>query len=284
MMKCTLLILCLILLAGCSSFYYHPDQKTLKQANIYMINGQTLEDQSQYLNALNTYKEAYQRYTLIDQLEGKAHAMLSLTREYYKLGDMRNFNIWRDSVSTLINLKLPKMKDQLNLLDIEISFRSEDYNKVIELSKGYQSKSLLGASEICSYRLLSKAKLNINYSAEKSFLTGQTGKLAKLYKKHKLEEPSVLAFGYYSIGYVYILQSNYKKALNLLSKAYRIDQSEENYSDIADDIYLIGFTYEKLNQPQLARNSYSRALEISKQMDDQEMQDKILSRMKNLTR
>jgi tetratricopeptide (TPR) repeat protein len=271
-------------LVSCSSFYYHPEQKTLKQANIFMENGQTLDREAQHLNALNTYLEAYRRYSLIDQLDGKAAAMLSLTREYYKMGDISNFNLWRDSVSTLINLKLPKMKPQLNLLDVEISFRNQDYAQVIQLSKGYQHKPLRSATEICSYRLLAKAKSGLNFNSEKSFVQTKAKKLSGIYRKHKLEEPSILAFAYYSIGYVYILQTHYKQALNFINKAYKIDQSEEHYSDIADDVYLMGYVYEQLKEPQLARDSYARALEIGIQTNDQEIQDRINTRLKILNR
>jgi tetratricopeptide (TPR) repeat protein len=283
-MKYFFIVISLIVLAGCSSFYYHPDQKTLKQANIFMKNGVTLESDAQYLNALNTYMEAYKRYALIDQLDGKAQAMLSLAREYYRLGDMRNFNLWRDSVTTLINLNLPNMKDHLNLLDIEINFRNQDYSKVITLTKGFQVKPLRIASEYCSYRMLSKAKLNINYLTEKTYLTVESDKLSKLYKKHKLEEPSILAFAYYSIGYVEILQTHYKRALRILNKAYKIDQSEEHYSDIADDVYLMGFIYEQLKQTELAQDYYTRALEIGIQINDEELRNRINIRRKNLTR
>ncbi len=281
-MKLLLAVSCFFILIGCSSFYYHPDRRTLLQANIFMKNGQTLDNQAQYSNALYTYFEAYQRYSLIDQLDGKALAMLALTREYYRLGDMRNFDLWRDSVSTLIKLNIPKMEDQLKLLDIEINFRNSDYAKVIELTKGYQNKQILTATEFCSYRLISKTKLNTSLKIEKDFLLEQIQKLSKQYHKHKLDEPSKLAFAYYSIGYSYILQTQFKKALGMLLEAYKIDQSEENFSNITSDLYLIGFTYEQLKQLELAQDYYTRGLNIAIQITDKELQDKINDRLKNL--
>ncbi|HNX01337.1 MAG TPA: hypothetical protein PKK33_08235 [Candidatus Cloacimonadota bacterium] len=282
MMKYTYMIIVALVLTGCSSFYYQPDQKMLKQANIFMQNGQTLEEDSQYLNALNTYMEAYKRYSLIDKLDGKAQAMLSLSREYYRLGDMKNFNTWRDSVTTLINLKLPQLKDQLNVLDIEINFRNGNYEKVIELSKKYNSKDYKAGTEMCSYRLISKTKLNLTVGSESFYLKRDISKLSKLYKKHKLDDPSILAYAYYSLGYFYTNQTKYTKAFGYLNKAYAIDQSEEHYSDIADDVYLMGFIYEKRNQIELARNSYMRALEIGTQTKDQELISRVNQRLNHL--
>lgn len=282
MMKYILFISTALLLMGCSSFYYHPDQKTLKQANIFMQNGKVLEQETQYLNALNTYMEAYRKFTLIDKLDGKAYAMLSLAREYYRLGDMNNYNLWRDSVSTLIELKLPYMKDQIDLLDLEIQFKNRNYEKVIELSQEYKSKNFRTGTEICSYRLIAKSKMNQGTGSEKFYLRSSTGKLAKLYKKHKLEEPSILAFAYYSMGYMYTTQALYRKALQYFQKAYAIDQSEEHYTDIADDVYMMGFIYEKQMLYDLARNSYARALDIGKQTQDEEIIQRVTERLNNL--
>jgi len=115
-----------------------------------------------------------------------------------------------------------------------------------------------------------------NHKAQISILSTQANKAMNNYMKKKFNDITAISFAFYSLGYVSYQKNNadgYKDAIKYFNKAYEADRIDQNYNNLAADLYYIGLSYYNLNEYEKAGWHLQRSANIYKQLLSQNKHD-----------
>jgi tetratricopeptide (TPR) repeat protein len=229
------------------------------------------QKRQEFSRALVFFKEAYDYFTRIDDVEGKIEAGLAAARQCFYLGSTEGTEKWLDRISGLIDTFLPHMAASRAVLLAEMAFEEKNYAAVVDIAAGTITTNIEWKTELLCSAMISKLKLDQDYRPLFQQVEATLPVLQKQFDKRKLRDPGVLSLAYYNLGYVYTVEKNWQTALLHFEKARTVDSQTDNARGLANDLYSIGRCCEKLNRSKMARSVYRRAAEIFTLLKDKTM-------------
>ncbi|MBN8704907.1 MAG: hypothetical protein J0L62_03465 [Bacteroidetes bacterium] len=264
-----LLILLVILAAACSSVPENLKKPTesVRSARDQMQKGIRASLQENHEQAIQHFQTAYGYYTQVDEIKGKIRSCLAVARQYLlvKKGDLAE--PWVNNAKNLITLYQPELQSSLLLLQVEQLFISGQSDSVIKLTDLKFEASPEISGQIWAYRLLSRDRLRQEFEDELEELESAVDDMTDLKDDNELEDPYAYSYCSYLTGWAYYANTDFKKALLFYNQAYQTDRELENLRGLADDVFGIAQTNERLKAIPEAIAGYYRATEMYRQAD-----------------
>jgi tetratricopeptide (TPR) repeat protein len=260
------LILPAILLAGCSKIVRRPPTDNMRQAADYVRTARQWESKQDWRMALQLYTLAWNQYVLSNRSTGKFAMAVSIARQNRRLGDEEGYRQWLDTARGMSDSKHPAWEASVLLLQVETAVSYGNYEQTISLTEHLPAKPEPLIAELLSYRVQADVRLGRDPDDDLSRLSSLMGNLERSLRKGKLDDPSILSYAYYAIGYAYLDQNRPEKALESFQKAYRIDQDYEQFASLADDLLMMGRCDHKLQKPDSAQRMLRDAGLIYRQL------------------
>lgn len=263
-------LITMLLLANCSSL---PDiRKDKAQAT---VEGEILLKRSRQLAMQNrnehAYQEAtraYEKFTLSDDVRGKVLTCLDLARLCRKLGKPDDSKAWQDKSHRLAVVFEPSLLPNWQLLKTEFFFAEARYDSVLSytgVTDDTEGKEETVA-HLTAYRILAGLQLpsydQKSLKRDTDALAKQVSQLEDKYEDYKLDDPYVMSFAEYTLGYAATKQQSWIKAAAWFEKALAIDRQFGNYRGTADNLFGLGVSTERRQQPELAQGYFERARDI----------------------
>ncbi|MBN2017976.1 MAG: hypothetical protein JW794_07615 [Candidatus Cloacimonetes bacterium] len=281
-MKKIILFIGLFGLLACSSLPKYVELQSTKDANEITKRAQKVEADGKYFQAQLLFEKAYDLYSSVDNLKGIIISGLSVARQYYYLDNMEQYDDWYMKMSVIAHNDAPDLIPLLYLLQMEVAFDKEEYGRVITLSLAVETNQKEMQTELLSYRLLALLKTEQPYNQEFDKVKRNIPALRSMFKKNKLDDPKIIPYAAYTLGYALSKEKQWIKAIEFFEIAHEYDQLIENTGGLADDVYAIGVAYENLMDAEMALSCYIRARDMYVIIDDEEMSAVAEARIKNI--
>jgi len=270
-MKRIIILLGIVLLFGCSTLPDYIESQSVMDANDTMQRAQDAEAEGLYTQALHLYENAYDLYSSVDNIKGIIISGIAIARQYYYLGDMEDFQQWITKMDTIIESECSNLLVLKVLLMMEVAFDQEDYSQVLVLSDLTETDNKEYNIEVQCYRLLSLLKTDQTYEVEFEMIDKKLGSLKRMFNKNKLNDPKIVSYAAYTLGYALSRQEKWLDAIEYFEEAHHYDQLIENESGLADDVYAMGICYQNLGDKEKALSAFIRAKEMYENLLDEEM-------------
>lgn len=252
-----LLIISLTFLPGCFSSTVVDEQKSVSQTDgdDFFNLANDLINRNSVGPALISLDEAYNSYSLLDDVSGKTKVLLKKANIYGAEGDIKK----GDSILTSQFLMLPGRSDSVNYLNslTEYYYTTQRYDSVLVLvdrfKEHYANSSLALIST--AYLALSKFALNADHEIE---LTNLNKAFVALDRDQRYPGDQ-LSFAYYTRAYIAAKEGKLEDAYFWGNKAYNQDLHNEDYIAIAYDLELLAGVAEKRGKIADAAELFKRA-------------------------
>ncbi len=252
-----LLIISLTFLTGCFSSTVVEDQKSASQTDgdDFFNLANDLINRNSVGPALISLDEAYNSYSLLDDVSGKTKVLLKKANIYGAESDIKK----GDSILSSQFLMLPGRSDSVNYLNSlsEYYYTTQRYDSVVDLStkfKDYYTSSPMALIST-AYLALSKFALKADYEIE---LTNLNKAFVAL-DREKRYPGDQLSFAYYTRAYIAAKEGKLDDAYFWGNKAYYQDLDNEDYIAIAYDLELLAGVAEKRGKIAEAAELFKRA-------------------------
>jgi len=282
-MKKIILLFGLIALVACSSLPKYVDLQSTKDANDAMKRAQNAEADSYYEQAQLLFEKAFDLYTSVDNLKGVIISGLAVARQYYYLDNMEQYDAWYMKMSVIAHNNAQDFIPLLYLLQMEVAFDKEEYGRVITLSLAVETSQKEMQTELLSYRLLALLKTGQTYQKEFEKIKHNIPGLRSMFKKNKLDDPKIVSYAAYTLGYALSKQKQWEKSLEFFKVAHQYDQLIENTSGLADDVFAAGVAYENLGDTEMALSCFIRAKDMYDIINNEAMSSATENKIKNIT-
>lgn len=252
-----LLIISLTFLSSCFSSTVVDEQKSASQTDgdDFFNLANDLINRNSVGPALISLDEAYNSYSLLDDVSGKTKVLLKKANIYGAEGDIKK----GDSILTSQFLMLPGRSDSVNYLNslTEYYYTTQRYDSVLVLvdrfKEHYANSSLALIST--AYLALSKFALNADHEIE---LTNLNKAFVALDRDQRYPGDQ-LSFAYYTRAYIAAKEGKLEDAYFWGNKAYNQDLHNEDYIAIAYDLELLAGVAEKRGKIADAAELFKRA-------------------------
>ena len=282
-MKKIILFFGLIALVACSSLPKYVELQSTKDANDIMKRAQKAEADSYYEQAQHLFDKAFGLYTSVDNLKGIIISGLAVARQYYYLDNMEQYDEWYMKMSVIAHNDAPDLIPLLYLLQMEVAFDGGEYGRVITLSLAIDTSQKEMQTELLSYRLLALLKTGQPYQKEFDGIKKNIAPLRSMFKRNKLDDPKIISYAAYTLGYALSKQKQWEKAVEFFDIAHEYDQLIENTSGLADDVYATGVAYENLGDTEMALSCFIRAKDMYDIINNEEMSSVTENKINNIT-
>jgi len=267
-----------LLMVFCSSLPKTIEPRSETFAQMKMNSGNDAQKRQQYTKALKYFREAYDLYTRVDNIDGKINSGLSIARQYFYLDKIDKSQQWLALSGNLIDLYRPQMNGAKILFLIEMAFAKNDFQKVLQFSPHSTANNPEWLMEYLCYTMVAKMHLNLDYHTEFMQLIEKLEKMEKAFRKRRMNDPEVLSISYYYLGYIYSFEKKWQAALENFEKAKEIDGLLDNSYGVAKALFSQGQCFEKLENFERAAGCFGRAAEIFAIMGDEANAQKALMR------
>ncbi len=271
-----------LLLNACSSL---PKQRIInnpvqEQALQLSEKASQFEKIKAWDKALTYYQYALEKYRLTDDVQGVLATQISIARQYKQMNQKSDYdNICQKIESTLsISTGKNDLANEFTLLKIEYLYQLSEYDSLLSVFQSIQEENQEHSLRKHSWEYLSLFETNKNFKSKTEALESEADKALKAYKKKQFENISAISFAYYTLGYVAYHQRNasqtdYQKSIRYFQKAYEADVIDQNFHNLATDLYYFASAYQKMNDHKNAAWYFERAGHVYKQCNDQEKSD-----------
>lgn len=270
-----LLFILVIVVAACSSLPKKIEPRSLDFARMKMKVAREAQQQRDYEQAALLYRDAYDYFTRIDDIEGKIKSAISLARQYFYLNLVSDLKRWLTKAAGLIANNRPDMAGAKAVLDVEMAFSQENFEQVLNIATSIRSPNLEWQLELDCMAMVAQARLNKNYDSSLQQVLTNLPVLEKRFRKGRIEDAGVLSQTYYYIGYIYSKEGKWQEAAEYFEQAKRVDGSIDNSYGLANDLYAMARCLQKIGLQRKAGDAYRRAAEIFELLGDKEMVEKI---------
>ena len=256
-LRFSFLIIFLSLLSGCFSSTVVEDQKSASQTDgdDFFNLANDLINRNSVGPALISLDEAYNSYSLLDDVSGKTKVLLKKANIYGAEGDI----VKGDSILTSQFLMLPGKSDSVNFLNSlsEYYYTTQRYDSVLVLSKRFKEHYTNSSMALIStaYLALSKFALKADYEIE---LTNLNKAFVALDRDQRYPGDQ-LSFAYYTRAYIAAKEGKLEDAYFWGNKAYNQDLINEDYIAIAYDLELLAGVAEMRGKFEDAAELFKRA-------------------------
>ncbi|KAB2909307.1 MAG: hypothetical protein LC102_00355 [Ignavibacteriales bacterium] len=254
---CLVLPLFLLSFSGCFSSTTIDDQKTRSQSDgdDFFNLANNLINRNKIAPALIALDEAYNSYSLLDDVSGKSKVLLKKVTLFAATNETEK----GDSILSAELLILPSKTDTINLINslTEFYYNTKRYDSVLAVTAKFNT----------SYLEHPKALIAIAYLALTKFALGQNieMELANLnrafvaFERDKIYPPDQLGFAYYTRAFISREKGDLNDAEFWGMKAWDKDLQNEDYQALAYDLELLAKIAEAKADFSGAAGLYKRA-------------------------
>jgi len=267
---------------SCSSQPHQLPSSTVKEAdNLYRV-GKRFALQDQHESALRSFNLAFDRYSLVDHIEGTVLSRIAIIGILAKLQDIEAVNEKTEELTFFIENAAPEFKPNLLLLRIETAYLAGEFEKIITDTNKFKSKDVVIESQILCYRMMARLEQNLSARGEYRRLKRNTKSLRKAHRKRAINDLGIYSFVNYMLGYYQVKQNNWNGAVSYFKTSLEADRTNDNTNGIGKNLYYLAVVHENLNNNEQAKVYYERALNIFKQLDDKSKVDIISKKLHSL--
>lgn len=268
-------ILVVFVLLGCSTVsrkvtYEKNDFKNLAADN--SKNSSIFLDKYEYQKALDYLKESLKYNTMVDNVPGIILNYANMGKVYLLKKDyetaLKFYNSALEIAERNNNITLDKEKSSVYnglgeayLFNNDSTNAEKNFNIALKLNVDDEQRALI---ETNIGRIYFNNK---DYNKALDYFLSSLQIYEKLYNEYKLSSAKNYSFILYFTARSYHRSNRYEKALEYIKKALDIDKLIENSVGIADDYYIMGRIYEKIDIEK-SLLAYNKAKSIYRLIDD----------------
>ena len=224
-----------------------------KDANIFLRKAIELTRKKNYKMAYSLFQDALNRYTEIDDEDGKTRTLSGLVKLFAIQGDKHQ----ADSICSILSAQ-PNLNKTHSIFYTEAiafnSYQSKELDKLLALFNQIDENqnNLEIKSIVASYVILcSFGENSTSTAAMVNFLETRYDGLLNLSKSHLLQNIETTALAAYALAINLYSKNEFERSAKYIATALDYDIQTENSRGIADDYYLSGkisFQTKKFNQ------------------------------------
>lgn len=259
-----------VLLVNCSSLPDIRDDKpqAAVEGEILLKRARQLAMQNRNELAFQEASRAYTKFTLSDDVRGKVLAGIDLARFSRKQGRLDDSKAWIEKIHRLVTVFEPSLLPDWQLLKAEFFFAEAKYDSVLiytQVSADAEDKDETTAHHL-AYRVMAGLQIP-SYDQESlkrdtDALTKLVSRLEDKFEDYKLDDPFVMSFAEYTLGYAATKKQAWLAAAVWFEKALAIDRQFGNFRGTADNLFGLGVASYQRQQPEQAQGYFERARDI----------------------
>lgn len=272
-----------LLLISCSSL---PKKRliinpTSEQAAQLSAKALQMEKMRHFNGALTYYQYALMKYQLTDDMENVIKVKIAIARQFYSMNKKEDFyDFYTQAQKDLsLNPEFKAIKTELSLFKLEFLYHEAQYDSMQVIIKGLKTNNDETLLRKLAWDCLSRFEMNKLNKSRINRLNKESNRALKRYKKKKYDDLSAVSFAFYTLGYTsyHYKTSNAtledKRQLNRLAidyfqKAYEVDVIDQNFYNIATDLYYIASAYKNLENYAQASHYFLRAYQVYQQINE----------------
>ncbi len=239
----SLLLILLLLSLGCSRLPHAQYSQSYTKSTKLISQGILLEKQGKYIDALDCFTLAKHYAKLGNEIELLFLSLQGQIRITVLTGSESSYDNSLQEIRQLNDLYLPAGHFHYHQILLWIDFIKGNYKEVLSNYEKVNNAPPAVKIECLSLYLQSAAAIEL----ESSNSVKDMQNLLKKYKKNtKLIQPDLLSNAYYSLAYYHYSRGSFTTSVRYLSKAIALDKKNDFYTNLADDYYLMGKNWQKL--------------------------------------
>lgn len=249
--------------------------KHLRKSVYYNNRGADLLSQGCYVQALNFFNEAHQRYAIADNLEGVAQSLNSIADLYYRLGDMTSALLVYDDAIAVYR----EIADDTGL----VRAMADKAATLIALDRLTEAARILDQADALdpegaqkAMRLKNRALL---YIRKKDFPVAKD-LLARALASSDESQTAVRSSIYFAAGHIALMERRTEEARKAFTRALDIDRAATAYSLMARDLQNIGDCWVQDNDQARAVAYFKRSAKIYALLADSAKADEVTGQLK----
>ncbi len=264
------IILFSFLLSGCIPFEENVKSREEIDGFILLSKANEYAKRNNFDFAYEIYSDAYNKFTLIDHIEGKVKCIYGFVKVALAGGNdsLALSALGQLDIYSRIN---PGYREYFLTAKSEYFARRKSFPELISFIKAnisaYVSNEANLKLAVLQLNAAGSVGWNINeyYEVVEKFLP----EALSLEESKELEEPEIIGAAYYALGYADILNKRYQDAKKNFLLALEYDRKYANTKGIGDDLYHLGLIFKYTNEPTEALNYFERASEVYKIISSQ---------------
>lgn len=232
-----LIILCLALMASCSSIR-KPVQAEAEQRAARMLQSAQRQEADSPEEALLAYQSAFQQYRSFAGIEGELWALAGIARIHHQKDAMAEYQRARLEMDEIIKLIAPKYNYIPMLVDLQLLQRAADWQGMAAQAVVKDAYPTNIKMRILSYRLQAKAYLRQRDPATTSALTKLYHKaLRGVHRKGAMHALETARAGY-ALAYHHYSWAAYDTATKYAHQTAELDRLYGNHIGLGYDLWL----------------------------------------------
>lgn len=253
----------------------------------FMLQGASQARRGERARAAATYRLAYDKFTMGDDVPGKVRSALALSKLAHAFQQDSSEFEWLTRARRLIIASRPDLASELLLTQVELAFADAAYDSVLSLTASLpptlEKFDLELYAELISYRLMSRVQVGIGSQAAPTAQAAQVDYAAlkmlypQLVDQHRRTQSGdilVQSFAAYVLGYTDMKRGGYGQASQWFELSMAIDRQMSHYRGTAENLYGLGASAEALQKTGAAQSYFERASEIYERLGDRAAADR----------
>lgn len=254
---------------------------TSEQASQLSSKAMQMEKMRYFNGALTYYQNALSKYQLTDDMENVIRVKIAIARQYYAMNKKEEFyDYYLQAKKDLkLNPQFKEIETQLDLFKLEFLYHDAQYDSMQIVIKGLKTNDDETHLRKMAWDCLSRFEMNKLNKSRIQRLRKESNRALKRYKKKKFEDLSAVSFAFYTLGYTAYHQKLQNETLadikqkNLLAidyfqNAYEADVIDQNFYNLATDLYYIASAYKNIENETQAAHYFLRASLVYQQINE----------------
>ncbi|MBM4175941.1 MAG: tetratricopeptide repeat protein [Ignavibacteria bacterium] len=277
-----LVLLCLM---ACSSSKHEQNDSLpeIQHGNSLMESANQLMKSNKMESALGIYKQAFDQFALIDDVEGKFKSTISMIKALILLSDYERAEILLNSVRAAGNVS-NDLNENYELLRIEFFLSKKDFDNVKQLTETskiekYSNRVFL---LMTTYRIKALQLMSQDYSKELRTLTQALHLIEQEEEAFLSLEISDIEFINFTLGTVRLSEKEFTAAEKHFLEGLSLSKQTGDYRSIGDNLFQLGLVNKELLNFDKSLEYLYRAADVYEVLKDSSGVERIRSIIKEM--
>lgn len=270
---------------ACSSSKHEQNDSLpeIQHGNSLMESANQLMKSNKMESALGIYKQAFDQFALIDDVEGKFKSTISMIKALILLSDYERAEILLNSVRAAGNVS-NDLNENYELLRIEFFLSKKDFDNVKQLTETskiekYSNRVFL---LMTTYRIKALQLMSQDYSKELRTLTQALHLIEQEEEAFLSLEISDIEFINFTLGTVRLSEKEFTAAEKHFLEGLSLSKQTGDYRSIGDNLFQLGLVNKELLNFDKSLEYLYRAADVYEVLKDSSGVERIRSIIKEM--
>lgn len=270
---------------ACSSSKHEQNDSLpeIQHGNSLMESANQLMKSNKMESALGIYKQAFDQFALIDDVEGKFKSTISMIKALILLSDYERAEILLNSVRAAGNVS-NDLNENYELLRIEFFLSKKDFDNVKQLTETSKIEKYSNSVFLLmtTYRIKALQLMSQDYSKELRTLTQALHLIEQEEEAFLSLEISDIEFINFTLGTVRLSEKEFTAAEKHFLEGLSLSKQTGDYRSIGDNLFQLGLVNKELLNFDKSLEYLYRAADVYEVLKDSSGVERIRSIIKEM--